>query len=136
MSIFRYVPLMGVVLVLYNVISMSPGKGASFNWDKTWDTMHLPSGGSVSLSFSEAFIAFALVVLFIEVIKSTSISNHAITEQVLSVLVFIAFLFQYLNSKAAAEPTFFLLTLMSLVEVLAGFIILTKVARRDINFGG
>ncbi|MEO1262344.1 MAG: hypothetical protein AAFZ15_26290 [Bacteroidota bacterium] len=132
MAIFRYIPLMGVVLILYNVLAMSP----SFSWNETFDTMYLPSGGEVALSFSEAFIAFALVVLFVEVIKSTSISNHAITEQVLSVLVFIAFLFQYLNSKEAAEPTFFILTLMSLVEVLAGFIILTKVARRDINFGG
>jgi len=58
-----------------------------------------------------------------------------IIEQVLSILVFIAFLIQFLVSPHAAEPTFFLLIIISLVEVLAGFVIIVKEARKDVHFG-
>ena len=136
MTILRYIPLMGIVLIIYNLINAGAGSASGFAWGNTWKTMHLPSGAEISLTYSVAFTAFALIVLFIEIIKSTSASNHAITEQILSVLVFIVYLLQFLNSEKVAEPTFLLLTLMSLVEVLACFVILTKVARRDINFGG
>lgn len=135
MTIIRYVPLMGILLIIYNVVG-GIGDSAKVTWAETWKTVNLPSGVEVSLSYSEGFIILALIVLFIEIVKSTSASNHAITEQILSVLVFIAFLLQFLNSEKAGEPTFLILTLMSLLEVLAGFVILTKVARRDINFGG
>ena len=132
MAIVRYVPLMGIILLLYNIISAS----SEFVWDNTWKTINLPSGAEVAVSYSEGFIAFSLIVLFIEIIKSTSISNHAITEQILSILIFIIFLLQFLNSSKASEPTFLILTIMSLIDVMAGFVIQTKVARRDINFGG
>lgn len=136
MAIIRYVPLMGLVLLLYNIFAVAHIENPGFSWNNKFDTMYLPSGGEVSLTYSEGFIIFAIVILFIEIIKSTSISDHAITEQVLSVLIFIGFLVQFLNSKHAAEPTFLILTIISLVEVLAGFTILIKVAKRDINFGG
>ena len=136
MTILRYIPLMGVVLIAYNIFANAKARATSFSWDNAWKTIPLPSGLEVSLTYSEGFIVFALIVLFIEIIKATSITSYAITEQVLSVLVFVAFLFQFFSFKNVAEPTFFLLTIISLLEVLAGFIILTKVAKRDINFGG
>lgn len=132
MNIFRYIPYMGFILVFYNLLS----KRSNFSWDHDWIILHLPSSSAVTLSYSEGFIALGLIVLFIEIVKATTVSNFAIIEQVLSVLVFVAFLTQFLNSEHAAEPTFFILTLMSLIEVLAGFVILTKVAMRDISFGG
>ncbi len=136
MKILRYIPLFGVVLLLYNLFASGPGSAEGFSWDKPWKTIDLPSGAELALSYSEGFIIFALIVLFVEIIKSTSASDQAITEQILSVLVFIIFLLQFLNTKQAPEATFLMLTIMSLIDVLAGFVILTKVARRDINFGG
>jgi hypothetical protein len=136
MNIFRYIPLMGILLALYNLVSRRIGSSSTFSWDNDYLTMGLPTGAEVTLSYSEGFIALGLIVLFVEVVKSTSVSNFGIIEQILSVLVFVIFLVQFLNSKVAAEPTFFLLTIMSLIDVLAGFVIMTKVARRDISFGG
>ena len=136
MNIFRYIPLMGVLLALYNIMSRKIGNSSSFSWDNDYLSMSLTNGAEVTLSYSEGFIALGLVVLFVEVVKSTSVSNYGIIEQILSVLVFVIFLIQFLNHELAASPTFFLLTIMSLIDVLAGFVIMTKVARRDISFGG
>ena len=136
MNIFRYIPLMGVLLVFYNLLSRGIGGPANFSWNTDWLILHLPTNKDVVLSYSEGFIILGLLVVFIEVVKSTSITNFGIIEQILSVLVFVVFLTQFLNSEFAAEPTFLILTIMSLIEVLAGFVIMTKVARRDISFGG
>ena len=136
MNVFRYIPLMGVLLLVYNVLSQRAGGGDGFPWDSEWRILQLPTGAEVSFTYSEGFLALALVVLLIEIVKSTSASNFAIVEQILSMLVFVVFLTQFLNSEHAAEPTFLLLTIISFVEVLAGFVIMTKVAKRDISFGG
>ena len=132
MNIFRYIPYMGFLLVFYNILSSR----SKFSWNHDWIIFHLPSDSTVTLSYSEGIIAVGLLVLFIEIVKATTVTNFAIFEQVLSVLVFVAFLMQFLNSGRTAEPTLLILTLMSLIEVLAGFVILTKVAMRDISFGG
>jgi hypothetical protein len=56
-------------------------------------------------------------------------------EQLFSMLAFIGFLLQFLLTPHAANPTFFILMVISLVETLAGFVILIKVARRDVKIG-
>jgi glucan phosphoethanolaminetransferase (alkaline phosphatase superfamily) len=135
-QIFRYIPLMAVVLGAYNVaLYMWPDLGPEF-WQRSFLTFKLPSEGMVTLNFSHIIIAAALGVLFIEIVKSTSASQAAMIEQSFSIIAFVAFLIQFFVSPRSAEPTFFLLMVISLVEVLAGFIILVKVARRDIAFGG
>lgn len=134
--IYRYIPFMGVVLLIYNVLSLQYSDPTGSFWEHSMTTISLPSGHSLAITYSEAFIVFALFVLFLELIKSTSASNAMITEQVLSVLVFIVFLIQFLISPHAAEPTFFILIVISLVEVLAGFVIIVKEARKDVHFSG
>lgn len=136
MSIFRYIPLMAVVLILYNLLSLQYSSPAEAFWANIMTTFTLPSGNEIALTYREGFVTFALFVLFVELIKSTVASNAAITEQILSVLAFIGFLIQFLVSPHAAEPTFFILLNISLIEVLAGFVIIVREARKDIHFGG
>ena len=135
LQIFRFVPLMGVVLLLYNALSLGysdPGMGF---WQHPMLQATLPSGQLIVFSYGVVMITGALFILFIELLKSTSASNAAMVEQTLSTLAFTAFLVQFFVSPHVAEPTFFILLVISLVEVLAGFAILVKVARRDFSVG-
>jgi hypothetical protein len=135
LKLFRYIPLMGIVLLLYNLFAMSYADSELSFWMEKMMSFTLPSGAVVNLTYGNILILFALLVLLIELIKSTSASNAAVVEQVLSVLAFIAFFIQLLVSPLAAKPTFVILLAISFVEVLAGLVILAKIARRDITIG-
>lgn len=85
------------------------------------------------MTYSYALIAVALIALFFELIKSTATKNTAVIEQTVSTLVFVIYPVQFIVSPDAAEPTFFVLGMISMVEMLARFIILISEARRDIS---
>jgi hypothetical protein len=57
-----------------------------------------------------------------------AIVNHA-----LSMLLFIVCLVEFLLFSAFATSTFFLVTLMVLLDVLAGFIVTIVASRRDVE---
>ena len=76
-----------------------------------------------------------LVVLFIELLKSTTSRRIAIINHALSMILFIVCLVEFLLAPAFATSTFFLITVMVLLDVLAGFIVTIVAARRDIDFG-
>lgn len=80
-------------------------------------------------------MAASLVVLFVELLKSTTSRRIAIINHSLSMVLFIFCLVEFLLFPAFATSTFFLVTLMVLLDVLAGFIVTIVSARRDIEFG-
>jgi hypothetical protein len=135
MKAMRYFPLMGFVLLIYNLIAIMDKDPNLSIWNKTFTTITLSPGNVVTFSNSIALITFALIILFFELVKSTTASNSAMIEQLFSMLAFIGFLLQFLLTPHAANPTFFILMVISLVETLAGFVILIKVARRDVKIG-
>jgi hypothetical protein len=71
--------------------------------------------------------------LWIEVIKSTQIGIRAIVDHVLSMLLFVAMLVEFLLVKAAGTSTFFLLMVIAIVDVLAGFIISIRSSQRQVQ---
>ena len=77
----------------------------------------------------------ALIILFIELLKATTSRRIAIINHSLSMVLFIVCLVEFLLFPAFATSTFFLVTLMVLLDVLAGFIVTIVAARRDIDFG-
>jgi predicted neutral ceramidase superfamily lipid hydrolase len=85
------------------------------------------------VSLGDLILAVALVVLFIELLKSTTSRRVAIINHSLSMILFIVCLVEFLLAPAFATSTFFLLTLMVLLDVLAGFIVTIVAARRDID---
>ena len=51
-------------------------------------------------------------------------------------LVFVACIVEFLVVNAAATSVFFLMMVASLIDVVAGFTIGIRVARRDLSIGG
>jgi len=75
----------------------------------------------------------SLLVLFVELLKSTQSGRVAIINHSLSMILFIVCLVEFLLLKNFATSTFFLLTCMVLLDVLAGFIVSISGARREVD---
>jgi hypothetical protein len=67
--------------------------------------------------------------------KSTYTSTASLLDHGLSMLVFIACLIEFLLVKQAATSVFFFITVASMIDVMAGYTIGIRVARRDFSIG-
>ncbi len=86
------------------------------------------------MTWGDVLVLLALVLLFVELLKSTSTGTSAIFNHALSMLVFIVCLVEFLLHPAFATSAFFLIMTMSLLDVLAGVIVTIVSARRDVEF--
>jgi hypothetical protein len=88
------------------------------------------------VSFGDLLILLSLILLFVELLKSTSTGTAAIFNHALSMLVFIICLVEFLLHPAFATSVFFIIMVMSLLDVLAGVVVTIIAARRDVEFAG
>jgi steroid 5-alpha reductase family enzyme len=93
------------------------------------------SGRDWTLTMGDLLLLSALVLLFIEVLKATRTGASSIVDHLLSTAVFVACLVEFLLVPQAASSTFFLLMVMTLFDVIAGFSVTIRGARRDFGVG-
>lgn len=137
---FAAVPLLALPVLIYNLIALTLANGfkaadASVRMNDTLFTIHMTSRAEWAVSLGDLLLAASLVVLFVELLKSTTSRRIAIINHSLSMVLFIICLVEFLLLPAFATSTFFLVTLMVLLDVLAGFIVTIVAARRDVDFG-
>ncbi len=131
MSIFKYIPLFLYLLVAYLITFFIQGNEAITTLSSSIYQVTLFSGAVFSLTWNGVFLTLGILCLFIEIIKSTRTNNASIIDHMLSALVFIAFLVVFIIKPAAATEAFFVVMLMSLIDVIAGFSITITSARKD-----
>jgi hypothetical protein len=119
-------PLLVIPLLAYVAFA---GAGADFDIPRF--SIALPSGGVWQLGLGTMLLALALVLLFFQLLKATRGGGASITENALSTIVFAACLILFLIWDPAATSTFFLLTLISMVDVIAAFAVTVNAARRE-----
>ena len=66
-------------------------------------------------------------------LKSTNIGRASVVEHMLSTLVFVIFLVEFLLVGAAASSVFFILMIMAIFDVVAGFTVSISSATRDVS---
>lgn len=125
-------PLLALVLIAYNV-AMRSGHSFSNPVEAALVHVKLISGAEWAVSWNEALLVSGLFLLFIEIVKSTRAAAHTMFEHMLSMVVFIIFLVEFLIVPGAGTSTFLLLGVMSLIDVLAGYTISIAVARKEMN---
>ena len=135
---FAAFPLLALPVLLYNLVLLTfPGglkaSDAAAQLAAPMFSVPMPSAGAWPISLGDLFIAGALVVLFIELLKSTNSRNVAIINHSLSMLLFVACLVEFLLLRGFSTSVFFLMTLMVLLDVLAGFVVTIVSARRDVE---
>ncbi len=124
-------PLLILVFAAYNSIV--------FFTKSTLDTIifsvKMISGVQWVFSLGDLLITIALLMLFIELLKSTRSGTVSIIDHMLSTFVFIGFLVEFIVVEQAATSTFFLLTIIALIDVIAGYSVTIQSARRDFGVG-
>jgi hypothetical protein len=129
------VPLLVVPFILYNLgLAGIFGDGPNGDpWATELFSFRMMSGGVFSMTLGILMIVIALMLFFVEIIKSTRTSNASVIDHLLSTFVFVAFLVEFLLVKDAAHPVFFTLMVIALIDVLAGFSVSLRAAGRDIS---
>lgn len=130
------VPLLILPFLIFNLglAGLIGGDGGD-PFSGTILSVTMMSGGLWTMTTGDLLIAFALVLLLVEMIKSTRTSNASLVDHLLSTFVFVAFLVEFLLVRGAAHPVFFTLMVISVVDVLGGYAVSLRSAGRDVNFG-
>lgn len=135
-------PLLLIPVVIYNIVVLSGmmgGAGAvqadSVLRDPIF-SIPMTSGANWDVGVGDLILFLALILLFFELLKSTSSQKVAIINHALSMILFVACLVEFLLMKGFATSTFFLVVVMVMLDVLAGFIVTIIAARKDLDFGG
>ena len=129
------IPLTVVSLILYNAIAFGLGGGGADPWASQILSIPMLSGTRWSLPLGDLMITVAILMLFFEVMKSARASAATIADHILSTLVLIAYVVEFIVVGVAANSVFFILTVIALFDVIAGFSISIKTATRDISIG-
>jgi hypothetical protein len=123
-------PLMLVPFAVYNFFIVG---GDLNHWENILLAVYMMSGARFTLSMGEGLIVIALLLLFVEMLKATRTGTSSILDHILSTIVLIAYLVEFLMVAQAATPTFFILMVITLVDVVAGYSVSIRNASRDLT---
>jgi hypothetical protein len=135
-------PLLIIPVVIYAIVILSGvvGTGGVAAAEQALRdpifTIPMVSGSGWNIGSGDLILFLALILLFFELLKSTSSQKVAIVNHALSMILFVACLVAFLLIKGFATSTFFLILTMIMLDVLAGFIVTIISARKDLEFGG
>jgi|TARA_R110002124_G_scaffold58659_2_gene163169 hypothetical protein len=135
-------PLLLIPVVIYNIVVLSGmmGSNGALQADAVLRdplfSIPMTSGASWDVGAGDLILFMALILLFFELLKSTSSQKVAIVNHALSMILFVGCLVEFLLMKGFATSTFFLIVVMVMLDVLAGFIVTIIAARKDLDFGG
>ena len=129
MALFSF-PLLLVPFAIYNIIAfLTPGVG----FTSPITSVQMASGSVWSMTAGDMLIAFAVLMLFVELLKATRTGARNVVDHGLSLLLFIAMGVEFILVAQAATSTFFLLLVISFVDVLGGFAVTLRSAQRDLT---
>ena len=128
------IPLLIIPFILYNLgLTGMIGEAGGDPWKTKMFSVAMMSGGVFTMTLGDVLIVIALILLFVEVVKSTRTSNWSVIDHLLSTFVFVAFVVEFLLVKGAAHSVFFTLMVIALVDLLSGFTVSIRAAGRDVN---
>jgi hypothetical protein len=126
-------PLLVFPFLAYNLVVFTLFGGNPVNWGVGLFAIPMPSGMPWAITAGDFLLVIGIILLFIEVLKSTNTARTSIVEHMLSMVLFVLFLIEFLLVGAASSSVFFLLMVMSLIDVVAGFTVSITSASRDVS---
>jgi hypothetical protein len=123
-------PFLIVVILVYNLVVFV---SATALGDPVF-SVPMISRAVMTVTVGDLVILLGLVVLFIEVLKSARSTTATILDHMMSTAVFIVALVEFLIVREAGTAVFLILTTICLIDVVAGYTVSIRTARRDIAF--
>lgn len=141
---FEMFPFLLIPVLIYNILAWGAAPPPPGVTEPTLvsimhgEALALPmlSGTALSLSWGDLLLLLAIACLLAEVIKATRTTAPAIINHMLSLGVFVLALVEFLLLPSFASSTFFLLTMIALLDAMAGMVVTIIAARRDFDVGG
>ena len=148
-AVFSSFPLLLFPVLMYNLMAFVFGGSAEplvteggkaispmlASLDNVLFTVPMISDVNWAVTSGDALLLFAVSMLFLEILKATSTGTSTIFNHALSMLIFIVCLVEFLLFPQFATSVFFILTMMTLLDVLAGVMVTIVSARRDFAVG-
>jgi len=110
-------PLLLIPLAVYNIIVLLM---RDVSLSEPVLKLPLMSGAEWSISLSDILLAFAAIMLLLEIVKGARPGAKFLTDHLLSLIVFAAAAAEFVLWPKFGTSTFFLLTLFALVDFLTG----------------
>jgi len=138
----RAIPLIAISFILYNILALLKiDLGHCISTAEKACTpplfsVPMPSHANWTFTWGDLLIIITLVMLFIELLKSTFANASSLVDHALSLVVMMACLVEFVLVPQAATSVFFVILFATMIDVIAGYTIGTSVARRSLNVGG
>jgi hypothetical protein len=127
MILLRAFPFLALLVIAYNALIVFGSRPTGVVVGEA----RLPSGDLWGISTGDVFVVTALVLLFVELVsagaRTVSLINHA-----LSLVVLLVCVVEFLLVQGCGTPEFLFITLIVAVDVIAGYSISVRLARRDL----
>jgi hypothetical protein len=125
----RAMPFLGIAVIVYAVGVLALGIPV----ENPVAAVPLPSGGLLRIVFGDGVVLLSLVLFFVELLISTRPTRSSLVNHGLSMALFVLCLVLFLLVPAFGTMTFFLITLLTLIDVISGYSISIITARRDLT---
>jgi hypothetical protein len=127
------IPLTVIPLILFNALGYALGGDP---WGNVLLTIPLISGRPWEVTLADLMILLAMALLFVETLRSAAPTRTStITNHIISTILLIVYIIEFIAVPIAADSLFFVLTIIALFDVMAGFTISIRSASRDISLG-
>lgn len=132
----RVLPLIIIPFIIYNVVVLLGGTVTAEDiLNRVIFTLPMMNGTHWVFKWSDLIILLTMLMLFVELLKSTYTSTASMIDHGLSMLVFIACLIEFIIVPKAVTSAFFFILIATLIDVVAGYTIGIRTARRDLSIG-
>lgn len=137
-ALIDVLPLLAIPVLILNVIVFTGAGGGDLrDWlNQSLFSITGLSGDSWSLSPGDLIVVLGLVLLFVEIIKSTRTDSISLINHGIAALAFVLFLLEFLIVKGFMNSPFFIIMMMQLIDVIAGYTVTVIAAKRDFGSSG
>ncbi|MFC2951047.1 hypothetical protein ACFOOP_03860 [Marinicaulis aureus] len=132
---YQMFPLLAISLIIFAVLSLTGAAGPEW-WEITFVELPMVSTDVWNVTWGDVFLLASMGLLFVELLRSTKTGSDSIMNHALSVVVFVVSLLLFIIVKGFGNSVFFLFMSMTFLDFMAGFIVTTVTARRDLSVGG
>jgi hypothetical protein len=130
-------PLLTISLIIYAALTLTGmgGAGGAPWHDVVLANLPMYSGDVWRVTWGTLFLVGSIGLLFVELIRSTKVGTASITNHLLSFLVFVVALLLFILAPGFGNSTYFLFLAMTFLDPMAGLVVTTVAARRDLAVG-
>jgi hypothetical protein len=138
-AMMKWFPLLLIAVVLYNVLAFTAPWLTGTTMDAVLSRsldMRMFSGDVWHFTTGDLIVLLTLILLFVEVLKSTGTGSVSVLNHGLSMATFAVALIEFMVVRGFSTSTFFLIVAMTLFDVVAGFTVSIVAAKRDLGATG